>query len=1343
MSNMSITNEQLRNDNVTGDFTPMINKQSNYYTNEYPSVNQQISQNSLISGNILSDPINGNININGWETSQNNNNIPINSNANSPNSGNILIQPQFNTGVHPMYTPPEKSIYTYDLDKTAFKYSGITGSIIAGFNDFLTREVELVQNSYPIELRNGKRIFIGQPLFIEPRKSDVNIPNTDPNEPLAPLECRNNGFTYALSSFSRAHVEDANGHASDYKSDYFPIGKIPVMLGSQACNLKKLTADQLLEVGEDPDDPFGYFIIKGGERVIITQERLASDHIFCFYSEKHNYYACEFNSMTEAGISSVMLKHKRRQKAPRIGEITAALQITKNNDVNFAVMFAILGVTETQDISGYLYDQVPVKDHLTFSRFINPSLEAYEQLKSKSKTGLFELFTENVTEEFIENFRNKIFDQMFASMNELPIFEELQGIDRRAVMLEMKLNYFSLMIYRLFQGITGKRKLDNRDDYTNKRVYSARKAYQVLINSFKERFDKYQNLDNATDAMLLAELMKYVGESKKAIDDTFDHAFKTGKWGIKGSSAIREEVTELVHRESLIAAYANMRRLQAPSKDIKRSRPPRYLNGTHWMSICVTGDTEILMADRSVKPIKDIKDGEIVVTVDQNTLEETPSRIFNKFEIMPEKLIELSLETGHKIRCTEDHPLLVRRDDKNGWLKTVDMEVGDVLCVKDPNGISEKYQKLYFKQGDAYFVPIKTKEYITPELVYDFTTDTENHSFIANFVVNRNCPAETPEGEKVGIVKQLSFLAIYSIYRDDRYIIERLQSRIHQIPQEGDYRIFINAKWLGYGEYEIYNDLIAWKRSLETHEDVSILINEIDKDIFYYSDAGRVLHPVFVVDDDGELVIRKKNLLTANMKTLIANGCVEYIDSSEMSQEHVRIALWEEDLLHAREHNDELSRGVNNRKYFQTSKPVIYSYLEFHPYTLHGMAASLTPYPGHMQGPRDTYQAGMVKQAIGTFHINHRRRHDTGAKVLIHGERAIAQTRSHDILGMNRHPFGVNCVTEIGMFLGNNQEDSLVFKKGAIERGLFWTYSYRTYKFELKGEEFPAFPEIRSKEDPAIYSALDENGIAKEGAFVKEGYILLSRSRGSAKQNQTKFDTVRISEYGIVDSVYRSTSNNGRQIRIKVRTFRQPKVGDKFASRYAQKGIMGYIANDEDMPYNQKTGLAPDVIINPHAFPSRMTEGMKIESDTSKTAAHLGQFVDCTGFKKVNLQPWHEMLVAMGYEYKGEEEVVNGVTGEKYRIAVFRGMVHYQALKHMVEDKYNARSKQGKPSSKTGEGRNDRLKHQPIERRMNKGGIRFGRSSGIGTLQLFPKTGESGLARVRWKIELTIYFGIS
>jgi DNA-directed RNA polymerase II subunit RPB2 len=1167
MSNMSIISEQLRNDNTTRDFISTIDTQLNYNTNEYPSINEQIIRNSLQTDNILSDPVNGNININGWDPQQNG--LPISSVANSPNPGNIQIQPQFPSGPHPSFDPPEKSIYSYDIDKTAFKYSGITGSIIAGYNDFTTREIELVQNSYPIELRNGKRIFIGQPLLIEPRKSDVNIPNSNPNDPLLPLEARNNGFTYALTAFSRAHIEDANGHSNGYKTDYFPLGKIPVMVGSQLCNIRNMNADELLEAGEDPDDPFGYFIIKGGERVIITQERLASDHIFCFYSEKHNYYVCEFNSMTEAGISSVMLKHKRRNKAPRIGEITASLQITKNNDVNFAVFFALLGITETQDISGFLYDQVPAKDHLAFSRFINPTLEAYEQLRSNSRTGLFELFMENVTDELVEVFRNKVFDQMFANMNDLPILEELQGIERKAVMLEMKLNYFSLMIYRLFQGITGKRKLDNRDDYTNKRVYTAgmlmgilyRKAYQVLISSFKDRFDKYTNIETATDAMLLEELIRYIGDSKKAIDDNFDTAFKTGKWGIKGDSPIREEATELVHRESLIATYANMRRLQAPSKDIKRSRPPRYLNGTHWMSID---------------------------------------------------------------------------------------------------------------------------------------------------------PAETPEGEKVGIVKQLSFLAIYSIYRDDRYIIEKLQHRIHQVPQDGDYRIFINAKRLGYGDYDIYMDLLSWKRSLETHEDVSILINNVDRDIFYYSDAGRVLHPGFVVDEDGELVIRKKNLLSANMKTLLLNGCVEYIDASEMSQEHVRVALWEEDLAYARKHNYALAHGIPNenvdrRRNFNKNKPIIYSYLEFHPHTLHGMAASLTPYPGHMQGPRDTYQAGMVKQAIGTFHRNHRRRHDTGAKVLIHGERAIAQTRSHDILGMNRHPFGANCITEIGMHLGNNQEDSLVFKRGAVERGLFWTYSYRTYKFELKGEEYPAFPEIRPKEDPAIYSALDSDGIAKVGAFVKEGYILLSRSKGSAKQNQTKFDTVRISEYGIIDSVYRSTSNNGRQIRIKVRTFRQPKVGDKFASRYAQKGIMGFIANDEDMLYNPITGLSADVIVNPHAFPSRMTEGKKIESDSSKAAAFLGQFIDCTAFKKVNLKPWHDMLESMGFKYKGEEEVVNGVTGEKCKIAIFRGMIHYQALKHMVEDKYNARSKQGKPSSKTGEGRNDKLKHQPIERRMNKGGIRFGR----------------------------------
>jgi DNA-directed RNA polymerase II subunit RPB2 len=391
-----------------------------------------------------------------------------------------------------------------------------------------------------------------------------------------------------------------------------------------------------------------------------------------------------------------------------------------------------------------------------------------------------------------------------------------------------------------------------------------------------------------------------------------------------------------------------------------------------------------------------------------------------------------------------------------------------------------------------------------------------------------------------------------------------------------------------------------------------------------------------------------------------------------------------------------------------------YTHCEIHPSTIFGILASCIPFPEHNQSPRNTYQCAMGKQAMGMYVTNFDNRMDKTAYVLTYPMRPLVETRVMNMIELNKIPSGCQVIVAIMSHTGYNQEDSILFNKGSIDRGLFQATIYHTEKDEDKkihGDE-----EIRCKPDPTKtkgmkfgnYDKVNAQGVIPENTLVENRDIIIAKVLPikDARNDHTKRikyeDQSRIHRTGgeetYIDKNYIERNGDGYNFcKVRLRTVRKPIIGDKFSSRHGQKGTIGNIIPECDMPF-LPSGVKPDIIINPHAIPSRMTIAQLKETVLGKTLLELGLFGDGTSFGKFDIKDICKELQKVGYESNGNELLYNGLTGEQIETSIFVGPVFYQRLKHMVSDKHHSRSI----------GPMVNLTRQPAEGRSKDGGLRFG-----------------------------------
>jgi DNA-directed RNA polymerase II subunit RPB2 len=528
------------------------------------------------------------------------------------------------------------------------------------------------------------------------------------------------------------------------------------------------------------------------------------------------------------------------------------------------------------------------------------------------------------------------------------------------------------------------------------------------------------------------------------------------------------------------------------------------------------------------------------------------------------------------------------------------------------------------------------------------------------------------------------------------------------------------------------------------------LIRDIrDREFKIFTDAGRVMRPLFVVETNyqkpnrGCLVLNKTHVQkllddkdidthglndedTANAKFgwrgLIHSGVVEYLDAEE--EETAMIVMTPDDLVEWRDivaglPAPEANDKDRHRRFKPKPNPAIaaYTHCEIHPSMILGICASIIPFPDHNQSPRNTYQSAMGKQAMGVALTNYALRMETMMNVLYYPQKPLATTRSMEYLKFRELPAGQNAIVAIASYSGYNQEDSVVMNQSSIDRGLFRSLFYRSYTEQEKRigvnvlEQF----EKPTRADTlrlkgGTYDKLDDDGVVAPGVRVSGDDIIIGKTApiptdakelGQKTSLHTKRDVstpLRSTENGIVDQVLFTTNTEGlRFVKVRTRTTKIPQIGDKFASRHGQKGTVGLTYRQEDMPFT-RDGLTPDIIINPHAIPSRMTIAHLVECLLSKVGAISGKEGDATPFTDVTVDNVSDLLVKGGYQSRGFEIMYNGHSGKKMRAQVFLGPTYYQRLRHMVDDKIHARAR----------GPLQILTRQPVEGRARDGGLRFG-----------------------------------
>ena len=528
-----------------------------------------------------------------------------------------------------------------------------------------------------------------------------------------------------------------------------------------------------------------------------------------------------------------------------------------------------------------------------------------------------------------------------------------------------------------------------------------------------------------------------------------------------------------------------------------------------------------------------------------------------------------------------------------------------------------------------------------------------------------------------------------SVSEEDEPVIEEVIPE----PEHPKTKIYINGELLGYCDNpeEFTQDMRLKRRSGEVSSEMNITYYEDNNEIYIFNDPGRARRPVIIVEN-GEPLLKEEHLnKIANGKLrwddLIEKGLIEYLDAEEEENSYIAMSLADLNEDH--------------------------THLEIDPATMLGICAGIIPFSN--SSPRNTMEAGMTKQALGLYVSNYALRTDTRAHLLHHPQTPIVKTRIIDSTNYDLRPSGQNFVVALMSYEGYNMEDAMVINKGSLERGLARSSFFRAYDTSEKryaGGQVDKFEvpdkNIKGYRSEKAYRNLDDDGVVNPESVVESGDVLIGKTSPPrfleedfgtvADRRRETSVTVRHGEKGIVDAVLLSETVEGSRLaKIRVRDTRQPEFGDKFASRHGQKGVVGLILSPEDVPFTE-FGVVPDLIVNPHAIPSRMSIGQVLEMVAGKAGCLEGERVDATPFNQTLEDEIKQQLIDNGFESAGCESLYSGVTGERIEAEIFVGVAYYQKLHHMTTDKVYARSR----------GPVQVLTRQPTEGRAREGGLRFG-----------------------------------
>jgi DNA-directed RNA polymerase II subunit RPB2 len=1048
--------------------------------------------------------------------------------------------------------------------------------------------------------KEGTQLYFGKPVIYD-GNSITGKPYT---HYMYPNDARLRNMTYGITIHYDVHVDfiyykgDQEIRESTTLEKIF-LGRFPIMLHSNLCILNGLSVEARFNLGECRNDPGGYFIIDGKEKVIVSQEKFANNMLYVrkFKDDELYSYSAEIRSVSEDASKPIRYTSVKIV-APDINYSNNQIVVDIPNvrkPIPLFIVFRALGIISDKAIIEHCL--LDLKKNETFIDLFIPSIhDAHMIFSQKTALEFIASFTKRQTVSTVQDILMNYF---------LPHIGEDNFLD--------KAYFIGFMVYKILKVFTNQEKPTDRDNFKFKRVetsgsliYQLFREYFLLQNraigltidkEFYYHAGKYADTDNFTS--LIRDNVKDIFK-ERIVEGGFKKAFK-GNWGADANTK-RLGVVQDLNRLSWFTFMSHLRKLSLPMESSSKQVAPHLLHSSQW-----------------------------------------------------------------------------------GYCD----------------------------------------------------------------------PVDTPDGANVGLHKHLAITCAVSIGFSSFPLIKWLRTNTPlKLLQEcntsylaSNTKVFVNGNWVGMiaEPIETVRILKLFRRNGVIPVYTSIVFSYEDNIIYLYTDEGRLTRPIFYVENgkisyqqgtikdiiesnkynwqqvitgfddklDKDFDIRN-NILYENVATLYSGktkmdqiidffqknkAIIDYVDTSE--EESAYVATYPDDL--------------KNSKY--------YTHVEIDPSLILGVMGNSIIYPENNQLPRDVFSCGQSRQAVSVFHSNYQMRIDKMGVILNYGQIPLVKSRYLEYINKEEQPYGVNTIVAIMTYTGYNVEDAILINEGSVKRGLFNTTYYSSYESREESSKVSGnlvnsfFTEIQTKENisglkPGYdYSQLDKFGLIKENTPLNDKIMLIGQLTSTTENKNSYIDNSvkpKKGQLGFVDKSFMTEGEEGFRIaKVRIREERIPAIGDKMASRAGQKGTIGLIIPEADMPFTAD-GIRPDLIINPHAIPSRMTIGQLVEALFGKACAMYGAFGDCTAFstKGANAETYGKMLTKVGYHSSGNQLLYNGMTGDQIYSEIYIGPTYYMRLKHMVKDKINYRAT----------GPRTVLTRQTVQGRANDGGLRIGEMERDGIL---------------------------
>lgn len=1154
------------------------------------------------------------------------------------------------------------------------------------FNNFVDVLIpSMMQHGMPIEAHSisvGSKESSRHHIELYIRKVSMSKPITYDRQyqPLLPHVAREKNLTYGAPLFIDFEIRHTDGATtvSQIEEKVF-VAKIPVMIGSKYCHLYGRSDAERAAMGECPMDRGGYFIVGGGEKIIISQERPIENNISVFEESdtgKPYVARAEVKSTIDQRFFPIKITVIKLTKVPDIKKVDVAGQKIVvflpygEKPIPLFVVFKALGIIDDKEIFSYLTDGTDDE----INTLLLPSAIEGHIIKTQGDAIAYIANSTRITllpdaEKPDINFRLKYVQDLLQR-------EFLPHVGNNVT---KKLRFLSLMVQKLLQAYINPNLYTDRDKLTNKRLdlpgtlFSQifRFWFQKLLSDIKGHFVKelkrLTTAESENFGITLSQAVRRIIQ-KSNIEAKMKYALSTGNWFTnrkQANSAAKKGISQVLQRLSRMGTVSHNRRIMSPLERAgSKHEPPRRLHGTQIPKICPNETPE----GAQVGTVKNLS------MLTHVTIETSSKPVLYCLEKLG--MIDVSIASSAQIHR-----------------HTKIMVNGDFVGVTP----SDKYVDVHKMVNSIRHLKLigRLSKFISISWHTDFNTiyvytDGGRYSY-----------------------------PYYMIDENNRFEIDRVLKDLSK------YNIYKLSSHLGLTE-ETTNTLSDPNRAviefMDTYEDETAMIAEtanklidgqtlltLDKTNYY----GRLSNNIDLNDVDLLKAVRDR--LAQNPNTPDIN--VRSVKVLRKSERYCQFELDGSDSMYL------------NR--FLSGNYVIYTHCMIHPATIHGVLGANIPFPDHNQSPRNAYQCSMGKQAIGTYVTNPHMRLDTTASFMIYPHRPVVQPRMARYTGLDKMHHGRMSMHGIACLSGYNQEDSLISNIDSAKRGAFNICHYRTYSNKLQklpnndtdGEKFAIPPDrtlgrkVGTGGKDRYHAIVRHNNPKKPqlpalGSIVHGNDIIIPKFRIiTNKKNKTSetfytdvSTTVRATEEGMVDMVIpnehitQCEDDEGYQIcKVRLCEYRTEDIGDKYASRSAQKGTVGMQYNSADMIFNQD-GSSPDKVMNAQAIPSRMTIGQLIEAIASKEGVLTGKFHDGTPFTEFDLSEIKTNLDKLGYNECGDEIMYNGQTGGMFDVPIFFNPTYYQRLKHMVADKMHAR----------GLGPIQGLTRQPAEGRGRAGGLRTG-----------------------------------